>query len=283
MSLIEKITAFEIKKILPNVEIRRKYLEHLAEYRPIDVNRIRNVDLIDAIIQSWDYDLSKQILRELFRNTEKFYYARTCRDKVIELINDWNDLGFGDFDWPFQPKMFDDYVHRLNRETLSEREKDDIVAFNAIKFRRIKDINACRNDYIEYLIFENNTNVIPTFGNSRGVDFYINGEPFDQKVGRSVGRNFINTYGDDYRNIAIQRPDFVAKSLYEHQDEERFGYEPRLFVVYLDEDLTINDIETSLSQVDFNNPYEIEFEYAFSDGRQTRYVTNCYIILLHHR
>jgi len=124
-------------------------------------------------------------------------------------------------------------------------------------------------------------NVIPTFANRRGVDFYINGEPFDQKVSRSVGRNFIAEYGEDYREIAISRPDLVAKCLYEYQDEARFGCEPRLLVVYLDSDLEIEDIEDSLAEVDFDNPININFEYRHSDGRTLIYETYCYIVLLH--
>jgi len=281
MSLINGITIEEIKKIFPNNQIKRNYLEMISDFITLDLENLRTSDLDDVIIETWEYNLSKQVLRELFTTSEKYGNNRDSGERIVALMNEWYDMELGEFDWPFQPNMFDQHVHSLNRRQLSERQKDDMVAIDAIKYRRIKDINAQRNDYIEYLIFRNNANVIPTFANRRGVDFYINGEPFDQKVSRSVGRNFIAEYGEDYREIAISRPDLVAKCLYEYQDEARFGCEPRLLVVYLDSDLEIEDIEDSLAEVDFDNPININFEYRHSDGRTLIYETYCYIVLLH--
>ena len=177
---------------------------------------------------------------------------------------------------------FDGHVAQVNRLHYSENEKDDIIALDVIKFRRIKAINTCRNDYIESLIVQFNENIIPTFRHSRGVDFYIDEIPFDQKVSRSVGRNFIDEYGEDYYNIAINRPDLVAKSLYENQDEERFDAQPRLYVVYLDNDISSDAIEQSIMESDFFEPYEIEFEYIHSNSESLLHRTYCYIILLHN-
>ena len=115
---------------------------------------------------------------------------------------------------------FDQHVHALNRnKSLSEDEKDSLLSKEVIVFRRIKHINSLRNDYIESLVFKND-NVIPTLGNRKGIDFYINGEPYDQKVGKSVGKAFVDEYGDNYREMALNYPELVAKSLYENQDEE---------------------------------------------------------------
>ncbi len=281
MSLIDGITLEEIKKIFPKNQVKWSYLQLLSNSISLNLNSLRPRDYDDVIIESWEYNLSKQILRELFITSEKYNNNRNSGNRVVALMNEWYDSDLGEFDWPFQPNMFDQHVHLLNRRQLPERQKDDMIAIDAIKYRRIKDINAQRNDYIEYLIFRNNDNVIPTFSNRRGVDFYINGEPYDQKVSRSVGKNFIAEYGADYREIAIQRPDLVAKCLYEYQDEARFGCEPRLLVVYLDSDLEIEDIDRSLAETDFDNPINIAFEYRHSDGRTIIYRTYCYIVLLH--
>lgn len=282
MSLFDGISPIEIKKIFANSFNKRKYLELLSEYVPINLATIRtNASLDNAIIETWNYDLSKNILRDMFFSTDKCAKNKQSKNRIDALIYEWRDLNLGELDWPFAPKMFDNHVHILNRCDYTEREKDDIIALDAIKYRRIKDINTLRNDYIEYLIFANSNEVIPTFGNSRGIDFYINGEPFDQKVGRSVGRAFIEEYGENYREIAINNPDLVAISLYENQDEERFGYEPRLLIAYLDSDLTTEDVENSLAEIDFRQPLEIEFEYHFSNGETTLFKTYCYVILLH--
>ena len=47
-----------------------------------------------------------------------------------------------------------------------------------------------RNDFIGTLIFEKNENIIPTFGHHRGLDFFIDGISYDQKVARSVTNEF---------------------------------------------------------------------------------------------
>jgi hypothetical protein len=43
-----------------------------------------------------------------------------------------------------------------------------------VKFRRLKEINTLRNDFLETLIFDKNQNIIPTLQHNRGVDFFIN-------------------------------------------------------------------------------------------------------------
>lgn len=282
MSLINNITLYEINKIFSNNQIKRRYLHILSEIKDIDFGNIRTIEAVNnAIINSWDYGVSKQILRDLFVETEKYLSNKNCGYRLEELMNEWQNLGLGDFEWPFLPIRFDQHVHILNRRNLTETEKDYMLSKETIKYRRIKDINAQRNDYIEYLIFENNENIIPTFKNAKGVDFYINGEPYDQKVARSVGINFIQDYGNNYKYVAINNPHLVAKNLYASQDEARFGHEPRLLIVYLDSDLTSDEIENSLQSVDFHNPLEIEFDYTFSTGETSTFSTHCFVILLH--
>ena len=281
MSLIDSITINEIRKIFPNNRVKHNYLELLSNYIMVDIENLHAADLDNSIIATWEYAVSKKVIRELFLKSEKYKNNRDSGNIISSLTDEWHNMNLGEFDWPFQPRMFDQYVHAINRRNLAEKDKDNLVATAAIKYRRIKDINARRNDYIEYLIFKNNENVIPTFANRRGVDFYINGEPFDQKVSRSVGQNFIARYGENYREIAIQKPELVAKCLYEYQDEERFGREPRLLIVYLDSDLTIENIDHSLANANFQRPINIAFDYRHSDGRTMHYKTYCYIVLLH--
>ena len=176
---------------------------------------------------------------------------------------------------------FDQYVHSVNCRDISESEKDEIVKNDIVKFRRIKRINTIRNDFIEYLIVENNLNVTPTLKHNRGLDFYINGYPFDQKVSRSVTNEFKNYYGTNWKNIAKNNPNLVAEYLYKYQDESRFGVEPRLLIVYIDEDINEEDIYNCVKKVDLNKPIKINFDYHHSNGAIVNYDTECYVILLH--
>lgn len=276
------ITDIEIRKIFDNHDRKLEYLENVFNALNINSPLLRTSRAIDdCIIDTWEYELSKSIIRDMFFHSEKFLHSCQCKDEIDYLINNWNQHNLGEIEWPFSAMTFDAHVARLNRLDCSEEEKDDILAFDTIKFRRIKQINTCRNDYIEGLIVFHNDNIIPTFRHSRGVDFYIDGMPFDQKVSRSVGRNFIEDY-DDYYQVALNHPELVAKSLYEHQDEERFDDQPRLYVVYLDSDVTSESIERCINESNFGAPINIEFEYTHSNNNVLSHRTECYIILLHN-
>lgn len=282
--LKESITSKEINCIFsssngkPNRKLKETYLRKLFEMTNCSNDIAKTIAKIDSqIIETWDYEISKSIIRNMFFKSEKCILSKQKKDKIDLAIHQWKELGLGEIKWPFAAASIDNYIHKLNRsEKIPEQEKDKIISKDIIRFRRIKEINQLKNDYIEYLVIHNNENVIPTFGNKRGVDFYIDGLPFDQKVSKSVGSDFIKEYGDDYRTVAIESTSLLAKSLYEHQDAQRFGSEPRFLVVYLDTDLTSDEIEDLLKSLDFSSPMNIAFEY-----KGNKYKTTCYLILLH--
>ena len=92
----------------------------------------------------------------------------------------------------------------------------------------------------------------------------------------------MDDYDEDYYDIAIDRPDWVAISLYENQDEERFDDDPRLYVVYLDTDISSEAIERSIRETNFEEPMEIEFDYIHSNRERITHSTYCYVLLLHN-
>ena len=257
-----EITEREIKKIFATKSFKIEYLNKLSIKKNITIQIGRSEAAINQnIIDTWDYEISKSIIRDMYTDTPKFLAGQNCRQSIDKAIQNWEQHNLGDFVWPFSAMNFDKRVVAINRMQLTEEEKDDLVASEVIKFRRIKDINTMRNDYIEHLIITNNNNITPTLTHRSGVDFYIDGEPYDQKVSKSVGKDFIDAYGENYRDVAISNPELVAKSLYEHQDGERFDAQPRLYIVYLDDNISNEQIETLLSNIDFTTPYRIEFDY----------------------
>lgn len=52
-------------------------------------------------------------------------------------------------------------------------------------------------------------------------------------------------------------PEKVAEYLYRLQDEGRFDAERRLYVVYLDEDISVIDLKDKIQEVDFSTPLDI--------------------------
>lgn len=236
------------------------------------------------IVEFWDFDSGESIIRKLFIQTEKYKSGKDSHRMMTILLDEWEKLKLDKIAWPFSQGDFDGFVQRVNAEKKSGTEKDEKVKYAAVKYRRIKEINTVRNDFIETLIFEKNINILPTLNHRRGVDFFINGISFDQKVAKSPTNEFKKNYGDDWKEYAIQNPEKVAEYLYRYQDEGRFGADSRLLVVYLDEDISIDKIAKIIENVDLANPLEINFEYIHNKGKPTEkiktYKVNCFIILL---
>lgn len=282
-NIINEINTKQINKIFANKTQKTNYLSlyyDINQIKEIIPNKISDID--NAIIKTWNYEKSNKIIRKMFFETEKYKIGKSSQYLIKKMINEWQNLNLGEFKWPFQPRAFDQYIQNINTNiTLSEKEKDEKVIFDIVKFRRIKKINTARNDFIEYLIVENNENVTPTLKHNRGIDFYINGFPYDQKVSKSVTLGFIRDYKENWKDIAKAHPELVAKYLYEYQDEARFGAESRLLVVYLDEDLTNNDIYKCVTTADMKKPITISFEYNHSNNIKVNYTVDCFIILLH--
>ena len=287
--LKDNITNQDIKIIFSGINgkedrgLKEEYLRRL--FKETDSSEIlekTKAKIDEQIIRTWDYVISKDVLRKMFFESEKSKNNKEKKEKIDIAISEWKKMGFGELKWPFAAGDIDNQVHRLNRrDDISGEEKDIILSDAIIRFRRVKEINQLKNDYIEYLVIKNNDNVIPTFGNKRGTDFYIDGVPFDQKVSKSVGGDFKEKYGDDYRSVAINHPELLAQSLYEHQDPDRFGAEPRFLVVYLDTDMDSDEIEGLLKGIDFSVPMSFDFEYGEKNGVKSVFHTSCYLILLH--
>ncbi len=286
------------QKIFGNVKFAEDYLLRLKQKKQINnlkyktISRGKNKGLTSlnmssnelwkCVVDSWDYEESKTIIREMFTQSPK-YQIGTNATQVIRILNDeWVNLGFGKLLWPFSQGGFDEYVQQVNTQEKERCDKDEDVKKAAVKYRRIKEINTVRNDFIETLIFQQNENIIPTLKHNRGVDFFINGVSFDQKVAKSPTKEFKNAFGDDWRQHAIDNPNTVAEYLYKYQDEGRFGADSRLLIVYIDENVSTERIISIISNVDLTTPAKIKFKYKHKSIGIKEYEVDCFIILLHN-
>jgi len=286
------------KKILGNYNNALNYLLKLNEIKPVkglnfktvsrgknkgaSVPAIEPADIFKLVVNSWDYDVSKKIIRELFKETKKYTSGKEANNVMDVLIKEWESLKLGGIQWPFSQGDFDGFVQRINAENADGFVKDEKVKVAAVKYRRIKEINTVRNDFIETLIFEKNQNILPTLNHRRGVDFFINGISFDQKVAKSPTNQFKNKFKDNWKQEAINNPALVAEYLYEYQDEGRFGADPRLLVVYLDEDVSIQKIRETIKKIDLDIPIEINFSFKHKVQGAKSYKVPCFVILLHN-
>ncbi|WP_219349835.1 hypothetical protein [Helicobacter sp. 13S00482-2] len=129
------------------------------------------------------------------------------------------------------------------------------------------------------MIFEKNKNIIPTLSHIGGVDFFINGISFDQKVSRSVSDKFKKDFRDNWKIKAFKNLGLVAKYLYEQQDEGRFGSSPRLCIVYLDEDISAIVIKNSIKRMDLDELLEITFAFKHKNTGERTYKTQAFVVL----
>ena len=284
------------KKIFGKKENAENYLQELKKIKPISlktrvISRGRNKgniildyntsELWKKIVKEWDYDNALKIIRNIFKTTKKYKNGKEADNAMKILIDEWEKLKLGKIEWPFSQGAFDDFVQRVNSEKSDGFCKDEKVKIAAVKYRRIKEINTVRNDFIETLIFEKNDNILPTLNHRRGVDFFINGESFDQKVAKSPTNEFKRKYKDKWKETAIKHPEIVAEYLYKFQDEGRFGADSRLLIVYLDEDVKVDRIKKIIEDFDLDNPIDITFSYNHKTQGIKTYKVSCYTILLY--
>jgi len=301
MNLKNNFSTDTAKKILANKENAEKFLLELQKKKQFSlptrkITRGKNAgkivldlnteELWKKIVEFWDYKDGISIIRKLFTKTKKYKSGKNSYSTMNILLEEWKKLKLGDISWPFSQWDFDGFVQRLNAENCDSFQKDEKAKHAAVKYRRIKEINTVRNDFIETLIFERNKNILPTLNHRRGVDFFINGISFDQKVAKSPTNEFKRDFGENRKEYAIQHPDKVAEYLYKYQDEGRFDANSRLLVVYLDEDVSIKKIADIIDKTDLENPLEINFQYTHNKGKPNEkvktYKVNCFIILLYN-
>ncbi len=269
----------KLKEIKNDIQIKTRFLTRGKNKgrKKLDYS---TSELWEKIVLEWDYEIALKIIREIFKNSKKYQNGKEADKAMQILIEEWEKLNLGKIVWPFSQGAFDDFVQRINSENSEGLIKDEKVKVAAVKYRRIKEINTVRNDFIETLIFEKNDNILPTLNHRRGVDFFIDGESFDQKVAKSPTNEFKRKYGDNWRRKAIEHPEIVAEYLYKYQDEGRFGADSRLLIVYLDEDVTVERIKNIIDNFDLNSPLEITFSYNHKTLGKKTYKVSCYIILL---
>lgn len=271
-----------VKKIFSNKANAVEFLLTYPNYSEKDLKKWKPNDLFNEIVKIWNYEESKNKIRGLFKEKPKFQNGLSGEKNIEILLSEWKSLGLGNVDWPFSQGQFDGFVQSLNGENVSRIEKDEKVKLAAVKYRRIKEINTERNDFLETLVFLKNENIIPTLSHRRGVDFFIDGVSYDQKVARSPTNEFKRDFGENWKDFAKNHPEKVAEYLYKYQDEGRFGASPRLLIVYLDEEISPLKIREIIEKTNLSHPLEITFDFKHKDNGIQTYRTEAFVILLHN-
>lgn len=293
MNIKEGLTKEDLKNILGSNNMKVEFLEQMKYHWkvPMKINRKKQMvidlkkvgDLDEYIITRWDYTVCRDILRDMFRLTEKYNRGRTAKELFNHFKTKYSEAGFTDYKWPFISGQFDDYLVKMivypsvaHYEVFDDQL--DKIDRDVEKFSYLKIFNTLRNDYIEYLMFLADEDIIPTFSHRGGIDFYIHGLGFDQKVSRSVTNQFMDKHGEKWREVALQNPFEVAEFLMVLGDEARFTNVPRLFVIDVDGSYELEGIEDKVQVIDFDSPTQVTYTYQHKSTGPKEYT--CPVICL---
>ena len=278
----DTISSETIKKILGNASMGRKFYNNLTgDELP---SNLKANKIWEKIVGCWNYNKALKIVRDLFKESEKYKNGKSSEQALDILLEEWENKEFGSVEWPFAqaPNSFDNFVQRVNNKNIGRDEKDKRVIDASVRYRRIKEINTTRHDFIETLIFEKNKNIMPTLVHSKGMDFFIDGVQFDQKISKSPTKEFVRDFNcsENIQEACEENPAEVAKYLYTYQNEIRFDYKPRLYVVYLEENIEAKKIKEIVDRTNLEIPLDISFSYEFKNAGIKTFKTKCFIILL---
>ena len=230
--------------------------------------KIPSKEVWEILSQYWDYEFALQFVRHKLSsqnaigcyNYSKWNgYISSEKNYIKELQKLQN--GLEKYEWQCKQGSIDQKIQLINRkQKISQRDRERQVKMMALNQLSITKLNTLRNDFIEYLLFLNNEKMFPTLKHSSGVDYFIDGIPFDQKVSKGLGENFVREHGlENSLTVARNNKDKLAISLFNNQDTFRFDNSSvnRIFIVFTDTDISPSEVRFKLKQVQWGQPMSL--------------------------
>lgn len=218
-------------------------------------------DPFTVIVDNWDYDNFKCATRKIALSPIGKYDVtqfKNLLDNRSATFDEYSELYGSKPEWVFGN---DWDTHSKNQHR--NKTPKDVFLSTVWKNQLASNLARDTSKVMELFLVINNEDIFPTLKNSGGVDFYYKGDPWDWKGSKSIGRKFMNDQtklGLDPIDVALSNPELVAKSLYENQSEDRFGYDPRHFIITLNKGFITNEkLLQSLSNIDFGAPINLTF------------------------
>ena len=156
MDITTNLSPEVAKKILGNTGKAIAFLSELQKVKQFDlpvkiiksgINKGKSVPNLKTdevwlkITEHWDFEAGQKIIRKLFKTTEKYKLGKKAYAIMNRLFEEWNKLKFGEIKWSVSQGEFDRFVQTVNAKNLSRTDKDKSVKREAVKYRRIKEIN----------------------------------------------------------------------------------------------------------------------------------------------
>jgi hypothetical protein len=185
---------------------------------------------------------------------------------LIKELHRVKDFSWGVVQGQLDQKIQTEYVRKIVRY-------DDLI--NNVKSKLHNDVTSyviCTwyNHWTTVLIEEHisqHPKVIPTLKNIKGIDIFLDGQPFDLKT-TYLPRDY------DIQDM-VKNPKNLAVWMYENQGAQRFGADNRLFAILLDTkapeeswklkrnfDLVFSKIDAFFSKEKVSSADEVVFSFA---------------------
>lgn len=224
------MSLFSAKEVR-NLKLSSMPLENLRDFaQNLDIyNTGRTADIIKRLIDIPNIDTKI----DAFIKQQYILIIKERKDLIsdadlIKELHKVKDISWGVVQGQLDQKIQTEYVRRIVRY-------DDLIS--NVKAKLHNDVTSyviCTwyNHWTTVLTEEHisqHPKVIPTLKNIRGIDIFVDGQPFDLKV--TYPREYIAKYGIDKM---LKDNKHLAVWMYENQGAQRFGADNRLFVVLLD-------------------------------------------------
>lgn len=270
---IDEVTILKIFRTKTNVNEVSKYLSDKQGIK-IDYlgkNKLTFEASMKFLEEHWNYSLACEIAIELFKMKKDDVYINKKYATMIEAKDEYlkmlSKIEKGThLDWSFAQGQFDRFAQRIMRDKkLTRSEKEIKIQEGVLNYLDMIEFNTARNDFIEYAMIENVKGLMPTLDHVLGVDYFIDGIPYDQKVSRSLGREFIKKFTSVKEAIkyAKENPAELANSLFENADSGRFQIDSnhnKLYFVFTNPLRLPSNIEYNILKNNFK-PMDLTTQY----------------------
>lgn len=276
-----KVTISDAKRIFGSKNNAIDYLTTLGDWTYSTLKSESANIVFNKVCEKWDYDIAKMVTRNISKKTKYNLskYKKNCElyENIRNIIN--NEYN-GNKEWAFNVTTYDIKLTSTIRNQNNILYGLDAHLSDIKKNYLIKSYNIYRSFLYEYYIIKHHDSILPTLSNNNGVDFYYNGKKFDLKNTSSVTEKFKIDHGDKWVRDALNNPETVAKYLYENQNENRFGFDPRIFIVELNDTIqTIEQIEKSCRNLNFGSLHKIDFSYI-KNGTKENFTTESLVVFV---
>jgi len=228
------------------------------------------------IMNNWDYEKFRIVTREIALSINGKYDVTQLQhllDKRTTTFDEYSQSFGSTPEW-----VFGNDWDTFSKNHYRNNTPKDIFLGDVWKNQLASNLARETSKVMELFLVMTNEEIFPTLKNSGGVDFFFKGNPWDWKASKGVGKKFIaeqEKLGKNPKDIAVSNPRLVAKSLYENQSEDRFGCEPRHFIITLNEGFITNEqLLESLSSINFDDPINLTFK---RNKTGESYTTTCLV------